>query len=349
MKNAAMKRLLIHQNADLREALGRMDRGGMGILFVVDEQQKLLGLLTDGDVRRALIRGFTLNSSVVEMMNKDFTSWNWHRSREEAVLFMRTTKCRQLPIINDKRQLVDIILMDELEFLSKENPVVLMVGGLGTRLRPLTNNVPKPMLKMGDKPFLEHILENFVGQGFHNFYFCVNYLAKQIEDYFSNGSAWGAEIYYIYEQKRMGTAGALTLIPDVSDLPLVVMNGDLLTKVDFNVLLDHHIEQRCLATMCVHRHEYQVPYGVVGTDGLKITGITEKPVQSYLVNAGVYVIEPQCIERIPKNEYYDMPALFNNLLKEGLPASIFPIHEYWIDIGKLEEYEKAKVILQGNC
>jgi NDP-sugar pyrophosphorylase family protein len=217
-----------------------------------------------------------------------------------------------------------------------------MAGGLGSRLRPLTENTPKPMLAIREKPILEHILETLKASGFHRFFLAVNYRAGVVRDYFNDGSQWNVDIQYLQEEHRLGTAGALSLLPVKSDAPILVMNADLLTKVDFSNLLRFHVEHKSIATMCVRHHEVQIPYGVVTLDGEYITEIVEKPSQQCFINAGIYVIEPRALAHIPANTSFDMPDLFRSLIAAGLRAAAFPIREFWIDIGHMDDFERAR-------
>ena len=216
-----------------------------------------------------------------------------------------------------------------------------MVGGLGTRLRPLTQDTPKPMLKVGNKPILQTIVERFAEYGFVNITMCVNFNASIIRDYFSDGKEFGVNIDYVLEEKRMGTAGALSLLKERPSEPFFVMNGDLLTNVNFEHIFNYHILNKATATMCVREYDYEVPYGVVKMNDNKIIEIAEKPVQKFFVSAGIYMLSPEILDLIPKNEFYDMPALFEKLIKLSKNVISFPIREYWLDIGRMEEYQRA--------
>ena len=220
--------------------------------------------------------------------------------------------------------------------------VILMLGGQGTRLLPLTQETPKPMLSVGDKPLLETIVGNFAAQGFKNFYFSVNYKADIIERHFGEGSRFGINISYLYEKQPMGTAGALSLLPERPEGPLIVMNGDILTNSNFRHLIDFHRQNKAMATMCVREYEQQVPYGIVQTSGTKLQSITEKPMQTYFVNAGIYVIDPEALDYVPKGQYFDMPQLFDALKQADEDPAVFPIREYWLDIGRHEDLERAR-------
>jgi len=244
--------------------------------------------------------------------------------------------------LNDEGKLVGIEILGELlKVPSRDNWVVLMAGGLGARLRPLTDEVPKPMIPIGQKPILETILENFIEYGFKNFFISVHYKDHVIRNYFKDGSRWDVNIQYLSEDERLGTAGALSLLPGKPSEPVFVMNGDLLTKINFSQLLNFHQEHKLVATMCVREYDFQVPYGVLTLEGHYIKGIEEKPTQNFFVNAGIYVLEPQALQAIPQGRFYDMPQLFKDLMSEGSATAAFPIREYWIDIGRMRDLIRA--------
>jgi NDP-sugar pyrophosphorylase family protein len=217
-----------------------------------------------------------------------------------------------------------------------------MAGGFGTRLRPLTDEKPKPLLNVGNRPILETIISRFIDAGFHNFYISTHYKAEMIRDHFGDGSNWSVTIEYLHEDNPLGTAGSIGLLPDnIIKLPIVMMNGDLLTKVNFEHLLNFHNEHGGLATMCIREYDFQVPYGVVDIENQYVTSIKEKPTHKFFVNAGIYILEPKIINYIDGNSYIDMPNFFETQIEKGEKISVFPIHEYWLDIGRIEEYEKA--------
>lgn len=334
--------LLIKKNVSLKAAIAQLDEGGRGVLFIVDENDLLVGILTDGDVRRAILNNADLNNSVTESMNRKFTAWPDSRSREDAIIMMKKIKRRHMPIINSEGILVDIVLLDEISFKNYDNTVIIMAGGLGSRLGELTKNCPKPLLAVGDRPILETILENFINQGFRKFYLAVNYKAEMIESYFGNGERWGIQIKYLREEIKLGTAGALGILPDRPDKPIIVMNGDLITKVDFQHLIEYHLEQQAKATVCVRQYETQVPFGVLNLDSdYNIKTIEEKPVQHFFVNAGIYILDPSVLELITYNQPYDMPIILQNLIKSNQKVCAFPIMEYWMDIGRVADFERA--------
>ncbi len=336
--------VLIGPDMTLRTALERIDASGIQLAVVVDAQGRLLGLLSDGDVRRALLRGGDLSISVASVMNPNPVVADQGWSRQEMLAIMRRKVLHHIPILDADRIVTGLATLDELAgIVHHSNWVVLMAGGLGSRLRPLTENCPKPMLHVGGKPILENILEAFVNQGFCNFYISVNYMAETIMDYFGDGSRWGVSIQYLREDKRLGTAGALSLLPSVPNEPFFVMNGDLLTKIQFEAMMQFHKEHQASATMAVREYDFQVPYGVVRMDGARIEGIDEKPVHKFFVSAGIYVLSPEVMEHVAPDQYLDMPNLFDKSSATGKLAAAFPLREYWLDIGRLEEFERAQV------
>ena len=340
MKN--IENIKLRQNATIKEALGIIDSGAMQIALVVDDNDKLLGTLTDGDIRRGILRGLDLDSSIETIVFKEPAIAKISSTKEEILKIALSKKLHQIPIIDDNGIVLDLKEIEELvEPKIKTNRVILMVGGLGTRLRPLTQDMPKPMLKVGNKPILQTIVEKFAEYGFVNITMCVNFNASIIRDYFGDGKEFGVNIDYVLEQKRMGTAGALSLLKERPSEPFFVMNGDLLTNVNFEHIFNYHTLHKATATMCVREYDYEVPYGVVKMNDNKITAIAEKPVQKFFVSAGIYMLSPEILDLIPKNEFYDMPALFEKLIKLSKNVISFPIREYWLDIGRMEEYQRA--------
>ena len=340
MKN--IKNIKLKQNATIKEALGIIDSGAMQIALVVDDNDKLLGTLTDGDIRRGILRGLDLDSSIETIVFKEPAIAKISSTKEEILKIALSKKLHQIPIVDDNGIVLDLKEIEELvEPKIKTNRVILMVGGLGTRLRPLTQDMPKPMLKVGNKPILQTIVEKFAEYGFVNITMCVNFNASIIRDYFGDGKEFGVNIDYVLEQKRMGTAGALSLLKERPSEPFFVMNGDLLTNVNFEHIFNYHTLHKATATMCVREYDYEVPYGVVKMNDNKITAIAEKPVQKFFVSAGIYMLSPEILDLIPQDEFYDMPTLFEKAIAQDKNVISFPIHEYWIDIGRLEEYQKA--------
>lgn len=337
------KNILLHKNSTIKEALEVIDRGALRIAIILDAQEKVIGTLTDGDIRRALLRGLTLENSITDIYFKEPILANINDSKESIIQKAIQKQIYQIPIVDNDGKFIKIEdVANLLKTKTRTNRVILMAGGLGTRLHPLTKDVPKPLLKVGNKPILETIIENFAKYGFINITISLNYKAEMIREYFGDGSQLGVNIDYIEETQRLGTAGALSLIKNRPQEPFFVMNGDLLTNVNFENLLDFHLGESAVGTMCVREYDYQVPYGVVKIDGSHISSIVEKPLHKFFVNAGIYTLSPQVFEFIPEGEFYDMPTLFEKLLTKKLPAVSFPVHEYWLDIGRMSDFERAQ-------
>lgn len=337
------KKILVSSNTTIRETIRVMDSGALKIALVVDEKRHLLGTVSDGDVRRGILKGYALEDQVNRIMNTAPTSVYRNESRDTVISLMRTKQIYQIPVLDEDGTLAGLEVIDNvLAAPQYDNWVVLMAGGLGTRLKQLTKNTPKPLLRVGDKPILETILENFIEQGFKHIFISVNYKSQLIEEYFGNGARWGVKIKYIREDRKLGTAGALGLLPHKPNKPLLVMNGDILSKINFQQLLDFHQHHSAIATMCVREYDMQIPYGVVTLDTYKISSIEEKPIHRFFVNAGIYVLEPETLEMIPRNSYLDMPSLFRAFAAQKLDTVAFPIREYWLDIGRLDDFERAQ-------
>lgn len=328
----------------LKETIIIIEENAMQIALIVDEQDRLMGTVTDGDIRRGILKGIALEDAVEKIMNSNPLIATIHDKNENILSKLKSRKLRQIPIVDDYRKLVGLETLESLINVDPtDNIVVLMAGGLGSRLRPLTDDKPKPLLEVGGKPILETILESFIENGFSNFFIAVNYKSDMIRDYFGDGSKWGVNIDYIHEEKRMGTAGALSLLPFKPTKPFFVMNGDLLAKINFRFLLDFHKENASKATMCVREFEMQIPYGVVNVDKQRLIAIEEKPIHKSFVSAGVYVLDPIALDFIPDNTFYDMPTLFEEIISRKKNASVFPLQGYWCDIGRLEDYDKANL------
>ena len=329
-------------NSTIKDALQTINNGGLQVAIVVAENDTLVGTVTDGDIRRGLLNGLDLNSSVSLVVHKSPSIASVGDTKESILKIALAKKLHKIPLVDELGKLVGIEdIEDIIKPVGKTNRVILMVGGLGTRLRPLTQDTPKPMLKVGNKPILQTIVEKFAEYGFVNITMCVNFNASIIRDYFGDGKEFGVNIDYVLEEKRMGTAGALSLLKERPSEPFFVMNGDLLTNVNFEHIFNYHTLNKATATMCVREYDYEVPYGVVKMNDNKITAIAEKPVQKFFVSAGIYMLSPEILDLIPQDEFYDMPTLFEKAIAQDKNVISFPIHEYWIDIGRLEEYQKA--------
>lgn len=336
------KKIIVSSQLPILEVMKVIDSAGTQFVMVLDKEEKLLGVVTDGDIRRGILNNIALNSPVFEVMNKNPKSLPSTTSKSESFEFMKKHFLNHVPLVDPKGRVTNVLSIDErLSLSGLDNTAVLLVGGLGSRLGELTSNCPKPLLPIGGKPVLEIIIENLKEHGFRDFILCVNYRAEMIQEYFGDGSKLNVKIRYVHEQKKMGTAGALSLLPSDAHGPLLVMNGDIVTKVNFSRLIDFHRENYASATMAVRNYDFQVPFGVVKSEDGKLVQIEEKPVQSFLVSAGIYVLEKEVCKYVPKDSFFDMPQLFDTLVKNKESAQIFPIHEYWLDIGREDDLVKA--------
>lgn len=340
MKN--IDNIIIAPTASIREALEILDKGAQKIVLVCDANRKLLGTISDGDVRRGILKNISFEASVEKIYCKNPTVARIDEGREEIIQKSIKGKFYQIPIVDQQGIIVGL---EELENLIRKrkqpNKVVLMAGGLGTRLHPLTENLPKPMVKVGGRPILESIISSFSKYGFEDFILCLNFKSEMIKDYFGDGSSFGVNIEYFVEKERLGTAGALSQIKNKLSDSFFVMNGDVLTTVNFEHLKEFHHKGSNKATLCVRKIEYQIPYGVVAIENDVIKDITEKPNQSYFVNAGIYMLEQSVLEHVPSDTYFDMPELFRILIKKGDSVGSFPLREYWLDVGRSQDLDKA--------
>ena len=337
-------KICLSPHSTIENALSVIDMGAVKIAVVVDLDNQLLGTLSDGDIRRGLLRKKIMSDTIEDIYRKTPKTSRYGCSRADLLGLCKLHNISHIPIVDDEGRLVDIFFLDDKDPKRiYSNKVILMVGGLGTRLMPLTERTPKPMLSVGNKPILETIINGFVRSGFINITMCLGYKSDAIKDYFEDGHRFGAKIDYIFEDKRMGTAGALTLLKSKPDKSFFVMNGDLLTNIDFQKVFEFHGSHSATATMCVRNYEMSVPYGVVNVNNEDFCSIKEKPTHQFLVNAGIYLLEPDCIELIPPDEFYDMPSLFEKLVEANKKSICFPLREYWLDIGRIGDYEKANI------
>ena len=334
--------ILVGPSDSILKTMQLIDKNTMQIAIVVDEYNQLLGTVTDGDIRRGILKGLSLDSPIEIIMNTSPKKALIGKPEKLYVNILKRNKLKHLPLTSEEGKFVDLFLLEAKDSSRRnDNIVVLMAGGLGSRLRPLTDEIPKPLLPVGGKPILEHIIESFKENGFYQFLLSVNYKKEYIETHFGDGSELGVEISYLPEEKRLGTAGALSLLTKDTCKPIIVMNGDLLTKVNFEQLLSFHLDNKATATMCVRNYEYQIPYGVINTYQQRLIGIEEKPIHHSFVNAGIYVLNPEVKGQIPYNDYYDMPELFIKLIANNVHAITYMKIAYWMDVGQLRDYEKA--------
>lgn len=339
-----LNNLLINYKESILNAMQLINANSKGILLVINNQNELFGTITDGDIRRAILSGIQLSKSISEVCNKNCIYSEENIDFDNVRTQFIEKKIKLLPIVNNNKNVVDYLEIDDLiDFnkLEKENPVLIMAGGLGTRLRPFTDDLPKPMLKVGNKPILQTIIEQFKNYGFKNILISVNYKADIIENYFGDGRDFGVSIKYIKETTRLGTAGAIKLASKYLDRPFFVINGDILTNVNFYNLLQYHIENSYKMTIGSRIYETQVPYGVLNINEECVTSLEEKPIVNYLVSGGIYILDPNVIEYIPKDKYFDITQLINILINENIRIGSFPITDYWMDIGKVDDYYRA--------
>lgn len=337
--------IVLPPSATLRQAMETLTRTTVGIVLVTGPDRRLLGILVDSDIRKALLAGTGLDTPVEKAMNaKPFTA-PADSSREALANLFRQRRRAYIPLVDAQGRVAGLAAMSEILAVPAglDNLVVIMAGGLGTRLRPFTESVPKPMMPVGGRPLLEHLIESLVSHGFSRFVVSLHYLGDAIRAHFGDGSRWGVSISYVEEPERRGTAGALALLPGPHAKPVLVMNADLLTKVNFRALVDFHHSEKNLATVCVREYDFQVPYGVAQISDRKLMGMVEKPVHRFHVNAGIYCLDPEVLALVPKDRACDMPELLELVrARRGDGVGCFPIQEYWLDIGRLEDYDRAQ-------
>ena len=338
-----VKNIVLTKGDTVLKALELLDLHALRIVLVVDENNHLLGSITDGDIRRGLLKGQDLHASVESVMHTSPYSIEEDKLTNRQVFeIMREKRYLALPVIKNG-QLVNIITLDDLiRTKRKENPVFIMAGGFGTRLRPLTDKCPKPMLPIGGKPLLETIISSLKEQGFYKFYISTHYLPEIIQNHFGNGEKFDIQIQYVHENEPLGTGGALSLLPRQEvDLPFIMINGDVLTNFNFIKLIDFHVSQNAVATMCVREFQYQIPYGVVNSEQNNIQSMTEKPSYYFNINTGIYVISPELLEQV-KSQFIGMPTILEQQITKSKKVVSYPLHEYWLDIGHMEDYNRAQ-------
>jgi len=335
--------VLLRQEDTITHALEVIDHEALQIALVVDQDRHLLGVVTDGDIRRGLLRKLSLDAAVSEVMNRNPITVKTEIEKSKLIELMENRGISAVPIVKDGVVVGLKTLRNVLAKPHFENPVFLMAGGFGTRLRPLTENCPKPMLQVGGRPMLEIVLMSFIKAGFVNFYISLHFMPEVIRSHFGDGSQWNVHITYVYEENPLGTGGALGLLPpSMPDLPIIMMNGDVLTKVHFQSLLMFHNKNSAGATMCVTEYDHQIPYGVITGDGSKIIDMVEKPIQRFFVNAGIYVVSQEIARSVSANQVIDMPTLLKQKMDAGQRVLMFPIHEYWLDIGQMDDFNRAQ-------
>jgi len=329
------KHFFLKANDSVLNVINNINNSHYQICFIVDDQGSLIGSIADGDIRRGLIEGHSIDSLASQIMNPNPISILATQNERQAQTIMSANQIKQLPVVNEDHQLVGLHLMDQISNLAhKENSILIMAGGFGKRMMPLTENLPKPMLKVAGKPILEHIILNAKAQGFRKFIISLHYLGNLIIDHFGDGSNLDISIQYIHEIEPLGTAGAMALINPLPNLPFIVTNGDIITDVNYANLLHFHESNKSQATMAIKKYKLQNPYGVVNIKGLEITSFEEKPIQMSYVNAGIYALNPSSLKYLKVNEPCDMPDLFELLKKNNYFITAYPIHETWADVGR---------------
>ena len=345
----------VTQSCSLRQAVAQMDINRYGIVLVVDDERRLVGTVTDGDVRRAILAKIDLEQRVTVLLGRKADTFyakpitaRVGQDRNAYLALLQQHGIVHLPILDDDDRIAGLVMLDEF-VPNRALPLqaVIMAGGVGRRLRPLTEEFPKPMLPVGDRPLLELTIEQLRRARIQRVYLTTHYKAAMIAQHFGDGRDFGVDIQYVEEDQPLGTAGALSLL-DVSDEPLLIMNGDVLTGIDFQAMLDFHGEYKADMTVAVRQHETFLPHGVVETDGIAITGISEKPVIRHFMNAGIYILNPGMCRFVPIGRPYDMTELISRLIAEGCRVVCFPIREYWLDIGQSTDYEQAQEDLQAG-
>jgi dTDP-glucose pyrophosphorylase len=331
-------------NATIGQAIHSLNESSVKIVMVVNEANVLEGTISDGDIRRGLLRGLDLNSPLNSILHLNPLVVPLELGRDLVIQLMLANKVQQIPIVNEQRQVVGLHLWNEITFLPRRtNLMVIMAGGMGTRLQPHTENCPKPMLSLAGKPMLEHIIERAKLEGFNRFVLAIHYLGHMVESYFGDGRQLGVEIDYLREELPLGTAGALKLLSPVPDVPFVVTNGDVITDIRYGELLDFHIRYAATATMAVRMHEWQHPYGVVQTQGVEIIALEEKPITRSYINAGVYVLDPVSLNDLSADARCDMPSLFERLHARKQLTVAYPMHEPWLDVGRPDDLALARL------
>lgn len=333
-------RLVLGHETTFEEAVELLDRIGSGFLPVVNQVGKLVGIITDGDIRRAFLKG---TRSLDDIINRNPITATADTPHAEIERTLQRLRRRHMPVVDSQGNLVEVVILNDFTARVITNRVVIMAGGLGSRLGELTRDVPKPMLKVNGKPILLHLVEAFKRLGFKNFIFCLNYKSEVIQQFFGDGHQYGLHINYTLEDKRMGTAGALSLISrDQLTEDFIVTNGDILTSFNYEFLLDFHIKSRAMATMCVRQHSLQLPYANIVADGDgNLISLEEKPEIPFFINAGIYALDPRVLQHIPNNEYFDMTSLFHVLVSQQELIKTYKMEDYWVDIGLPNDFNKV--------
>lgn len=345
-----MSESTLHSNAVLIDAVRAIEATTKRLAVVLSEDDRVIGTLTDGDIRRSLLKGCTLQTSVMDAMNKEPVTAPINTSDGKLKELLEKNNIRSLPLLDSKQKYVRVL--HEIELVNGDNEslnettfsaAIIMAGGEGTRLRPFTENIPKPMVEINGFPLIERQIRRLSKMGIGTIYISVNYLSNIIKDHFCEGEDFGVEIKYLHEDKKLGTAGALSLLPDMSNSgPVLVMNGDILTTSDFIHLYNFHKDHQSAITISAVDYHVEIPYGVIQSDGVEVTALKEKPSQRFFCNAGMYAISSEVLKKIPVDTFWNMTDLIEKCLSDGDAVSVFPVHEYWSDIGTPADLERAR-------
>lgn len=341
--NVNWRSCLLPESASVQGAIECLERSALQIVLVVDNDDHLLGTVTDGDIRRGLLRGLELGSPIDSIVYSDPLVVPPLLGAETVLQLMKANKVNQLPVVDEQRRVTGLHVWSQLQATeTRQNLMVIMAGGKGVRLRPHTESCPKPLLLVGGKPMLEHIIEHARNDGFRHFVIAVHYLGHMIEEHFGDGQRWGVSIDYLREERPLGTGGALSLLSSKPSLPIIVSNGDVLTDVRYGEILDFHQCHDAAATMAVRSHEWQHPFGVVKVKGVDVVGFEEKPVYRSHVNAGIYALEPRALALLEAGEMCDMPTLFERIQAQSQRTIVYPMHEPWLDVGRPDDLDQAR-------
>ena len=338
-----MKQYCISLDANLIESMKVIDRTGAGIAIAVDSAYRLIGTISDGDIRKALLEGCPLDSPVLSHINRDCFSVSLSVSRAEVLDIMNARRFEQIPIVDEKNLVIGLhLLHDIIGSVPRPNWAVVMAGGEGKRLKPFTESVPKPMIRVAGRPILERIILHLVSSGIRRIFISVNHLSEIIENHFKNGSDYGVEIEYLRENKPLGSGGAISLLPEIPEHPVLVMNGDLIAEVNFTDMINFHTQKDFYATMGVYSYFHQVPYGCVEINENRLTSLEEKPVLEKVVNAGIYVLSPQAVLTVPKKTFFPITTLFEDAFSKNQQCGAFAIAKEWLDIGTSKQLKQAR-------
>lgn len=342
MESQDLMRFVVRPDQTVREAMLVINDNWRELALVAGDDLRVQGVITDGDIRRGLLNGLTMESPAASLMTREYVHVDPYADRAGVLDLMKARSIRQVPVLDAQRRLVGIHFLEALiGTTEKPNAAVIMAGGEGRRLRPLTDTRPKPMMEVAGRPILERIVLHLVGFGIKRIFISVNYLAHMIEEHFGDGARFGCAIDYLHETQPLGSGGALSLLPAGISHPLLVMNGDLVSQFDVSRLLEQHTRERAEATLAARHHQVDIPFGVLDVEGNRLTRITEKPSVHYLVNAGIYVLSPSLLDAIPRGRFYPMTDLFEELVREGRRVSVYRIEEDWIDVGRREDLSRA--------